>query len=412
MTMKIESYDYSGRGITHLNNKVYFITKGLQDEEIEWEVVKEDKHCGYAYPKKILNESSIRVPSFCPYGLSCTGCTLDIVKYEDSLKIKEMGINDLLNKNNIDINFPIVTNKDYLGYRNKLSLHVKGGEFGFLREYTHDFVPIKNCLIANPCIQNVLKDFRMYSFLEGNLTIRCNNNNEILLIIETEEELNVSSKLMGDHKIVGIVLNNKCIYGEPFLYEMRDNLVYKISYDAFFQVNPYMSEQIAKEVMSFINKDDVILDLYCGSGFFTFKMAKYAKEVVGVEINQNAVLDGIKMAKVNKLNNVSFHLGKVENIISHIPQCFTKVLVDPPRSGLDKKTIDFLLDGNYQTIIYVSCNPLTLVRDIKRLSEKYDIGFLKGYDMFSFTKHVECLCVLNSRQSFINTKKINYTFGL
>ena len=126
-------------------------------------------------------------------------------------------------------------------------------------------------------------------------------------------------------------------------------------------------------------------------------MALKVKEVVGIEVVKNAVIDACKNKELNKINNANFLLGKVEDKVSKINKKFSKVLVDPPRNGLDKKTINFLLKEQIPTIIYVSCNPKTLIRDLNKLTTKYELVTLKGYDMFSYTKHTECLCILNIR---------------
>ena len=129
------------------------------------------------------------------------------------------------------------------------------------------------------------------------------------------------------------------------------------------------------------------------------KMAPFAREVIGIEVIKNAVLDALKNKELNHLNNVNFLLGKVENQMNKIKKDFNVVLVDPPRNGLDKKTINFLLNKEIKKIIYISCNPKTLKRDINKLKEKYEIIYNKGYDMFSYTKHIECMFILELRKN-------------
>ncbi len=394
MQLKIEKYDYEGRGIAYENNMVVFVPEALKGEIVDCEIVKTSKHYKIAKVLEVIKPSPLRKKSFCPFSSLCGGCTLDICDVANSLKIKTEGLKDLFLKNGLDIkDFKIVANPEPLYYRNKISLIVKNGEFGFQRENTHEFVSIKKCYLAQPIINEILDCFDYFSFLNGKLTIRTNNEHKVLIIIETKDKVNINPKLY-EKPISGLIINNKVIYGKSFLEEQRSEF-YQISYDSFFQVNPYVSNLIVQKLLNFLNPKDIVLDLYCGVGFFTFPMARKVIKVVGIEVVANAIKSAKEVQKVNKLANITFYQGRVENIIDKLNEKFTKVVVDPPRSGLDKKTKEYLLQQAFSKIIYISCNPLTLVRDLKEFQSKYQITFLEGYDMFTFTKHVECLCVLN-----------------
>ena len=395
MRLKIKKQDYYGMGIADNNGKISFVKKALSNEEVEVKLINNQKHYDIYQVTKIIKENKKRKVSYCPYSKECAGCMLDILSYEDALKIKEKGIKELFSKNNINIDdFYLEKNEQPLNYRNKISLKVHNYHLGYYEEYSHQFIKIDKCLIAKETIINLMQDFSWLKFKEGELTIRVNEREELLIIIKTKNEVKFNEKLYEKYKIAGIIINNVCYYLEPFFYIRQDKCLYKVSYDAFFQVNFNVSQKISADILKFINNEDKILDLYCGVGYFTIKMAKKSQEVTGIEIVKNAILDANKNAKLNNIKNVNFHLGKVENILPKIKKKFTKVLIDPPRNGLDKKTINILLFEEIPTIIYVSCNPNTLLRDLKLLLTKYKIEFIKGYDMFSYTKHVECLCVL------------------
>lgn len=396
MQLKIEKYDYEGRGIAYENNMVVFVPEALKGEVVDCEIVKTNKHYKIAKVLEVIKSSPLRKKSFCPFSSLCGGCTLDICDVEHGLKIKTEGLKDLFFKNGLDIkDFKIVANPEPLYYRNKISLIVKNGEFGFQKENTHEFVSIKKCYLAQPVINEILDCFAYFSFLNGKLTIRTNNNHKVLIIIETKDKVNINPKLY-EKPISGLIINNKVIYGKNFLEEQRSEF-YQINYDSFFQVNPYVSNLIVQKLLSFLNPQDIVLDLYCGVGFFTFPMARKVIKVVGIEVVANAIKNAKEAQKVNKLANITFYQGRVENMIDKQKEKFTKVVVDPPRSGLDKKTKEYLLQQAFSEIIYISCNPLTLVRDLKDLQSKYQITFLEGYDMFTFTKHVESFCVLSLR---------------
>lgn len=160
-------------------------------------------------------------------------------------------------------------------------------------------------------------------------------------------------------------------------------------------------------VLSCVENHSKVLDLYCGVGTLGLQIAKKVSHVTGIEVIQNAILNAISNAKLNHFSNCSFHLGKVEDIISKIEHSFSFVIVDPPRSGLDKKTREVLFKMKPEKILYISCNPNTLVRDLKEMSREYVISNVRGFDMFPYTRHVECVCVLKLSQTFVNKGKIN-----
>ena len=398
MELEIIDIDDLGRGLARIDGKVCFINKALPNEIVKVKVTINNKTYLEGKVLDVIKKSKERKSSFCPYSKECDGCSFDITSYQYSIYLKEQAIIKMFLHDDIPLkDFKIVPNNENLGFRNKISLKVIDSKLGYYEENTHSFIEIKNCPIAKGCINKVINDFKLFAFKSGNLTIRCNDNDEIILIINSKDEISIDKKLFNHHKIAGIILNNKVIYQDSFFYERRNGLLYKVSYDAFFQINKFISEKIASDLLEKIDKDDVILDLYCGVGYFSLKMALKAREVIGIEVVKNAVLDALKNKELNHIENVNFLLGKVEDKIAKIPQKFTKVLVDPPRNGLDKKTIKFLLNKKIPTIIYISCNPKTLKRDINKLKDKYEIIYSKGYDMFSYTKHVECMFILKLR---------------
>ncbi len=397
MKLKISDYNFNG-AVSKEKGKVNFVNKALLNEVVDVHIVSEKKNYNICKIDKVLKKSDKRQKSFCRYANLCDGCNLDICSYTDTLLIKKKCLEDLFKFNKLNIsNFVIEENKNPIYYRNKISVKVVDGHIGYQEKETNCFFPIEKCLLAKDCINQLLKDFACYAFLNGTMVIRANYNDELLLIINTSDKVNIEEKLFSNHKIAGIIINDKCVYLNSFFYERLGNILYKVNYDAFFQVNNYISEIISQDVMALLNQDDTVLDLYCGVGYFSLKMAKKVKEVIGIEINAHAIMDALTNKKLNHLENVNFLLGKVEDKVSKLKKEFSKIVIDPPRSGLDKKTLSFLLNSNVLTIIYISCNPVSLVRDLKKLQTKYNLLKIKGYDMFSYTYHVECVCVLKLR---------------
>jgi len=399
MKVEIEKLDYEGRGLTHRNGKVMFVPRALPKEKIEIELEKEEKNYDLAKVTKILEKNEKRIPSYCPYASHCGGCTFDFLPYEETLRYKKEIIKDLFQKNNISVTeFEIVPSRPVLGYRNKISLKVENGKIGYYEEKSHRLIEIKECLLVNEAILGVLKDFPLFKFQNGTLTIRSNEEKECLIIIETKEKLKIKEDLINRHKIKGIIWNKKIVYKDDYLKVTKENTTYKISYEAFYQVNPYISEKIVEEIKPQFKKEDTFFDLYCGVGFFGLRFAKNVKKVIGIESNKEAVLSAVENAKLNQLENVSFHIGKVEDILKKIPIDSKKVLVDPPRSGLKKSVISCFKENKIEKIIYISCNPITLVRDLKLLLEEYTIIDFKCFDMFPYTKHLETMTILKRKE--------------
>ncbi len=400
MKVCIEKLDYEGRGIAHVQNKIVFIPRALPEEVVDIEITKDKKTFSFGKINKIIEKNKNRTLSFCPYASLCGGCTFDIVSYEKSLQYKKEMVKELIKRNLLEtFDFEIVPSRPVLEYRNKVNLHVKDYSFGYYEEESHSFVKIKKCLLLNPKINEILEHFSWYSFEEGSLTIRVNAEEEILLIIDTPNEIKINALLTEKFKIAGILLNGKCVYKKPFFEEKRKNVTYLVHANSFFQVNPYISNCMLEEVEKRIQKEDIVFDLYCGCGFFTFPIAEKAKKVIGVEINPSSLIYAEKQRQEQKKTNISFHVGKVEDVFSKLKIRPTKVLVDPPRSGLDKKVLNFFLEKKIETIIYISCNPKTLVRDIKILEEKYSIKEWICFDMFPYTKHIECFCILKLKEN-------------
>lgn len=391
----IEKLDYEGRGIARENNKVIFVPRTIPGERVTTHLLKKEKNYEIHVLDEILDSSKQRVSSYCPYASLCGGCTYDIISYQDSLEYKKELMKELFLKNNIILeNLDIVPSIPSLNYRNKITLKVNNKHFGYYKNESHEFVKIKNCLLASSPIQNFLEDFSLLNLEEGEIMIRSNDNQELLLSITSEDQVNILEELTTKHKIAGIVWNNKCVYGLPYFFEKRDGLIYKVRYSSFFQVNRDIASKIKEEVVNSFKENDEVLDLYCGVGFFSLPLAKKVKKVTGIEYNSLAIVDAIYNASLNNIENTQFHAGKVEDILDKISGTYNKVVVDPPRAGLNKKVVEEILNHRYEEVLYISCNPFTLVRDLKLLVNHYNIKKITLYDMFSYTSHVECVTLL------------------
>ena len=397
MPVVIDRFDDLGRGIAYVGDKITFIPNTIPGDTVDITITKETKKYNIAKVDKYLKLSSRRVKPKCPYFDICGGCTLQSISYEDTINYKYNKVKNLFKKSNIEINPEIIRNPSPYNYRNKISLKVVDKKIGFYEESTHNIVEINECIIASPAINKAISLISEFNIINGSITIRSNKNNEILIILESNDKLNIDiNYLKTQIKLVGIVINNETFYGDNFLIENINDYFYKISYDSFFQVNPYVASILFNEVSKRINEEDTVLDLYCGVGTLSLNATR-AKEVIGVEIVENAILNAIFNARINKIDNVKFILNDSTKAIVKLNKKFSKVIVDPPRSGLTKTIIENILNINPEEIIYVSCDPATLVRDILLFIDKYSISETIIFDMFSYTYHVETMIILKRK---------------
>ena len=398
MQVKIERFDDLGRGIGYINNKVTFIDKVVPEDIVEVELTKEKKKYNEAKLIKIIKQSPLRIDAKCPYFSKCGGCQFQNITYENTIKYKKEKIVNIFSKHKISIFPEVITNISPYNYRNKITLKVNNYKIGFYINKTHNLVEINKCLLANPAINASIPLIKRFNICNGEVTIRCNQNAEILIVINSQDNLNIDTNyLKSKIKLVGIVVNNKTYYGENSLFERMNNLLFKISYDSFFQVNPFIASQLFQIIGDNIDSSDKVLDLYCGVGTLSLMAAKKAQKVLGIEVVPNAIINALFNARVNDLNNTQFVINDASTAISKIKPDFNKIIVDPPRSGLTKNIIDVLLKIKPDAIIYVSCDPQTLVRDFTLLSSIYEIKKSYILDMFSYTYHIETILILTKK---------------
>lgn len=396
MQALIEKFDDFGQGITTIDNIITFIPNTVPKDVVDIEIVKKKKKYNVGKVVNYIKLSSDRVEVKCPYFYKCGGCVLQSLSYDNTINFKLNKVLNLFNKYNLSITPEIIKNSNDYNYRNKIKLVVVDGKIGYYEVNSHTLVEINECIIASRAINKVIPLLKNINIINGSIIIRSNQLDEILIVIETNDKIDIDiDKLKENIKLIGIIINKEIFYGKDYLIECINDLYYKISYDSFFQINPYIASKLFNIVKENIDDADTVLDLYCGVGTLSLNVSLKAKEVIGVEIVENAILNAIYNAKINKCNNVKFILNDVQDAVGKINKKFDKIIIDPPRSGLTKKTIDIILDICPKKIIYVSCDPNTLVRDILLLKDKYSIEKSYILDMFSYSYHVESIVILN-----------------
>lgn len=432
---------FEGEGIAKIDNFTIFIPNCIKGEKVKILIVKVLKSYAYGKVLEIIEKSEYRREPDCLTYKRCGGCDLRHVDYKKTLEMKQNAVQSLVNKtlkNKVNVEKTLGMEEPYF-YRNKAQYPVgidKNGNpvIGVFANRTHEIIPIKECFIQNKQSQKLAK-FVLDFIKENNISVYDEKTgkglvrhivtkvgirtNEIMLIIvingqsiPKEKELvkevlekfpNVKTIVKNiNNKNTNVIMGNKNInlYGNGFIQDVLGDYKFKISPLSFYQVNPIQAEKLynigVKEAG--ISKDDIVFDLYCGIGTISIFMAKFAKKVYGIEIVEEAIKDAKENAKLNNINNTEFIAGDVENILDDlinnkkiIPDV---IMIDPPRKGLDNKSVDNILKIKSKKIVYISCNPASLVRDLAKLEEIYDIKMIKPIDLFPFSKHCEVCTVL------------------
>ena len=392
MQVHIDRMDHFGNGIGNINGKIIFVKGALPGETVDVTITKDKKSFMEGTINTIIYKSSKRVEPFCKYFGVCGGCSLCHLNYENTLEYKKERVKNILSKFDIP-KINVIRNENDLYYRNKIELKIVDGKLGFYEKSTHNLIEIKECKVTKKSINKSFEFVKNMKLENANVTIRANYNDEVLIIIDSKEKPVILNP--EDYKIVGIVLNDKCIYGQDNFMEKINNLFFTVSYNSFFQVNNYINLKLFNLIKENI-VGKTVLDLYSGVGTLSIVASKVVDKVYSIEVTQNAVKNALINAKINKCDNINFILGKVEDKIGFINDKIDTIIVDPARAGLDKKTIEVINNICPQRIIYVSCDTQSLANNLVDLTN-YEIKKFYILDMFSYTYHIECFCILDRK---------------
>lgn len=384
----INDEDDIGNGITRIDNFVVFVPYALKDEKIKVKITKVNKRFATGKIEEIINKSDRRQYVKCKSFNECGGCSFLHLSFNEEKKKKIDFINKLFNINVKEI----LTNNEY-NYRNKATFHVKNGRIGYYSENTNDLVEFDNCLLLDGRINevyNALKNMKLIGISE--VIVRTSKSSVMVIFKGDTKDFDYNS-LVNKIKIDSLYLNDKLLYGNAYIIEELGNIKYSIYPNAFFQVNTDNMKIMYDKVKEYAGSGNKLLDLYCGTGTIGIYLKENFKEVTGIEVNREAILNANINKSLNNLSNINFICGDA---------CIAKnnnydvIVVDPPRSGLSNKVINFLNKSDVKTIVYVSCNPKTLKRDLDLL-DKYNVLKLECINMFNKTKHVECICKLEKK---------------
>lgn len=398
--LEIEKLDHQGRGIGRINGKVIFILNAYIGEIVEVEVIKETKKYMEGKVIKYIKTNSDRIKYNCPYYHECGGCNIAHINYKKQLEFKKNTVIDIFKRYaNLDINPNICESEDNIHYRNKVVLHVENNKKGFYKDETNELVPIDNCLLLNKKLNDVIDSFtKRLDISEFKEILLRTNGEEVLVKFTSDNELLNTNMVLRDKEDKEGENAAKYIKENAIIFKLG-KYKYAVTPDSFFQVNTKQTIKLYDKVREYvgIEKVETALDLYCGTGTIGIYISDLCNRVIGVEINKSSITCANYNKLLNKIDNIEFIEGDVSTVINNEMNP-DLIVVDPPRSGLDNKTISIIKQIKPKKLIYVSCNPMTLARDIQKLSEEYKLNDIELFDMFPNTHHVESVCLLNLKK--------------
>ncbi|MDT0109620.1 23S rRNA (uracil(1939)-C(5))-methyltransferase RlmD [Listeria booriae] len=435
-----EDLTHDGNAVAKIDGYPIFVPQGLPDEIAQIKVLKTNKNYGFGKIIELTKESADRVTPPCLVYSQCGGCQLQHLSYDGQLRMKQKQVAQVMKrigKQDVEV-LPTLGMENPWNYRNKAQVPVGfvNGRLvaGFYQQRSHQIIDMNTCLIQqeenNEVIQTARAIFAKYyvepydettrkGVLRHLMTRFATTTGELMLVIVTTK-LNFPNKAeiiaelqKSIPELTSLVqnvntANTNVIFGEQtvvlagreYIMDTIHGISFAISARSFYQVNPEQTEILYAEALKLagLTGEETVIDAYCGIGSISLCLAKEAKHVYGVEIVPQAIEDARANAKLNKMDNVTFAVGKAEEVI---PDWFKQgikadvLVVDPPRKGCDDALLQTILKMKPKRVVYVSCNPATLARDMLVLTEGgYEAKMVQPVDMFPQTTHVECVTVL------------------
>ncbi len=393
----ISSVNHQGYGVARINNKVVFVENAITDDVVDIEIVKEYKKYALGEVVNFVSMSKEHITSACPYYDKCGGCQISHITHKAQLDFKKEKMRNIFSRYlDMEISPKIISVNEY-NYRNKVVFHIKDGKLGFYEDGTNKLIKIDNCLLLDERINNLIPLFNSLdlTYVEK-IMVRVTSKEVMVVFYGFIDKVDVLKEYVSS--IILVNIKEKLLYGKSYIKEEVNGLKFIISYNSFFQVNTKAMVRLYDKVLKYANltKEDDVLDLFCGTGTIGIYLSKYCKSVLGVEIVEEAIKDANINKELNNVDNISFICGDVDRVIN---EKFNQnvLVVDPPRSGLNKNTKNVILNNGFDRIVYVSCDPMTLVRDLKDLSSKYEFKEITLVDMFPNTYHVESVSLLERK---------------
>ena len=439
-TVTIEGYGEGGMGVARVDGRVVFVHGALRGEKCRVLILKTLKSVAFAKVLEVIEPSSERMESDCPYFPRCGGCTYRHMSYEEELRLKKQRVQDNLSRiGGSDVTVEeILGAQDTLRYRNKAQYPVsKDGAVGFYRARTHEVIECEQCLLvkseadaAAEALREYMQSCRVAGYdekigrgLVRHLYVRSNAAGESLICVLVngdklpQEETLVALLRGACPKCTGIVLGTntkkgnvilgdryRTLWGEDRLEDTLCGKRFLLSVPSFYQVNRTQAERLYAKAIEFANLTgrETVLDLYCGAGTITLALSDHAKKVLGAEIVPEAIDDARENAVRNEVKNVEFFCGDASDVAKKLAQEHLRpdvITVDPPRKGLAPDVVESIAEMQPERVVYVSCDSATMARDVKRFAELgYTATRAAAVDMFPRADHIETVCLLSKLQ--------------
>jgi 23S rRNA (uracil1939-C5)-methyltransferase len=428
---KCESYTYDGLGVVKYEKMPVFVKDMLTGETGEIIITKVLKNFSYGRCLQLLECSQERVRPLCPVYKACGGCQLSHLSAAAQKAFKRQRVQDCITRiGKIDLEVEDVLSMEHpFYYRNKgqIPVGVKEGQVicGFYRIHSNDIIDMDECLIQHPLINEMVQIIKaqLQTYQIGgyfrHLLIKVGFESKEMMVVLIVREENiphleevvevicqqeyVKSVIMNlNQRNDNVILGEKetLLYGKTTIQDTLMDFTFNISSKSFYQINPLQTCVLYEKAVEFANLTgkETVLDLYCGIGTISLFMAKKAKHVIGIEIVEDAIKDAKKNAELNQISNVEFICSDAGTFASEIAkngQHLDVICVDPPRKGCDQKTLESILKMSPQRIVYVSCDPATLARDLSFLSQNgYEVKKVQPVDMFPQTTSIENVCLI------------------
>ena len=442
ITLKIESFSNLGFGIAHDNGQVVFVANACPNDVVEAKVDKVCKNYAYATTKNVITPSEHRVEPICPLQKVCGSCQLGFIDYDYQLELKRQNVEDAMRKIgglDVEINKPIASPQN-LHYRHKIQYPISETKnskrilAGYFKPKSHEIVNIKFCPVQPTICDEIMEFIRQKAFDFGisgfnekkhtgdlrHVVLRASADNGKILVtlvinatqifprlkdfaksIFDEFELVTGVCVNFNPKKTNVILGEKteCVCGKDYVIERILGKTFKIGANTFFQINPKSAENIFAYVKNHIAENftsPMVLDAYSGVSAFGICVSDVAKQMVCVEENKQSCELAHEIVRENKVKNIEINNMDAEKFFAKEERKFDVVILDPPRSGCTPKSLDNALKVCKKRIIYVSCNPATLARDLKYLCEKGAklVGNIQPFDMFCHTYHIENVAII------------------
>jgi len=434
-TVTIDGYSSEGLGVARLDGRVVFVHGGVRGEVCVIRVMKVLKNTAFARVEEILVRSPARREGDCPHYPACGGCDFRHVSYGEELEAKRQHVEDCLRRiGGADIRVEEILGGETDRYRNKSQFPVSvQGQAGFYRARSHQVIPAADCRLQTPQAGAVARAVEAYLAACGvpaydeerhrgllrHIYVRTNREGQALVcLVVNGKELPCENELVKRIRsacpdTVGVVLNvntrrtnvvlgevYRTLWGEDTLEDVLCGLRFRLAIPAFYQVNRPQAERLygKAEELAGLTGRETVLDLYCGAGTITLSLARHAAQVIGAELVPEAVENARENARVNGVENAEFFCGDAGEIARRLAEENLQpdvVVVDPPRKGLGEEVVPTVAAMAPGRVVYVSCDPATLARDVKRFAgEGYTLERAVAVDMFPRTRHVETVALL------------------